>query len=624
MSTAGVTPPAVPDTLDLSMRIDNSATQVINFSLSPTLASQTKTFFFTDTGVTGGSPRCGMIRGRITAVNTTALAASQYNVNSDDATGEVLPTGSTVTQRDQGWIRGTTTSATTANITSLGSAAFTGTYAYPDSVFIRTTLGAVSYSGKTITNSIAGILNSAVSPSGTTYDSTFSSAILATNFTNAITSRLVSVAALQSSDLATGTDWTVLTQTTQTITIDPRLTFAGVSRTSPLAVVNFGLHTITGTFLVHTARGVNLNATTHGSFANIRIVSRDLTAPANEGQSAASITPAGSPPETYSLSFTFPGPTLSASRGTGTRGDTAAHDQVGKIKGLLGNPTSDAANTFISSATFVSLSDLYRLDVHNQKVSTLAPDADPYVEPGSNEAKALTIGSDQLFMWGFCGDVNGAAIGGASLRLALFDPNGTASAEGETSFITVSSGANTGYTINYAQFQVLAPSGNWKSRARIDIGDTGSNGNYGNTTLASAMAPMVVGSRVEAIPFVSPYTANREFDIQVIDEVSPGDAVQTVYVRYVDNTGAVLALDASPAVQIYSIGSDGSLAVDLVSLLATRIGSTFVYLVVWNPGTSAGNYLVEATGSYLSSPIRNAIAVSIRPRYVFDPTGMFK
>lgn len=630
-TTSGVTPPIVSDTLTLRARIDNSSTNIISYTLTPGSASQTSTFVLTDTGAAGGSNRCGTVRLRIEAIKTTGLGTSQYNVNSDDATGEITPTGYAVTQRDQGWLRGTTTASIVINNTGLGNAAFTGTYAYPDTIFFRTTLAARAYGlTKTITNSVGGVqtnsVDDTVNVSGDSiYSSTFTNGVTATNYTAASTSRICTVSAVQNSDLA-GVPFTVLTTiTTQTITVDPRLTFTLVTRTSSSAVVNYGIHTVTGTFKVLNARSILMNSTTHGAFANMRVLSRDITGSVNEGQISASITPAGSPNETYSISYIFSGPTTQGNRGTGINGDTALHTIIGKIKGLSAHPTSDITNLFNHQTTFVSLSDLYRLDVHPQKTSTLVKDTDPYVSPGSGESIAFTIGADSLRQFGYVGDVNGAAIANASVKIALFDPSDTVSTEGEIARVTASGGGNTGWVTIPVNFNVLAPSGNWTGRIRIDIGDSGSNGNYGDTAPADVTGSKIVGSLTQIIPFISAYSADKDIDMQILPQVEPGNPGQILRFRYVNNSGTTLALDSEPLIRIYSIQSDGSIVTDMASTVATEIGTSNAYEVLWTTGLNIGNYLVEITGVFTAAPIRKVLPVIIKPFYAFDPTGgLFK
>lgn len=217
-TTTGVTPPDTPDTLTLRMRIDNSATNIISFSNTGTFS-----FVFTDTGAVGGVNRCGTVRLRIEAARTAGLAAVNYTVNSDDTSGEVLPAGMTVTQRDQGWIRGTTTSTQTASIISGG--AHRATFVYADNIWIRTVLAATPYQSQNLTVGLNPITATATSATAT-FDGQLSGTV--DNRWPAAATVEATTLSIPNAALATGNSWTTTTNTPDSSTADPRITFTHI------------------------------------------------------------------------------------------------------------------------------------------------------------------------------------------------------------------------------------------------------------------------------------------------------------------------------------------------------------------------------------------------------------
>lgn len=224
-ATAGLAPPEVPDTFTLRCRINGDATNIRSFTLTPGSASQNVDFFFTSDGVSGSSSRAGTVRLRLEAIKTTGLGTAQYNVNSDDTTGQVLPVGWSVTQRDQGYVRGSTTALVTTSNVSFGGAE-PALYAYPDPVFHRTVLGAALFKAYTLTATISGASSGgSVGVLATqTFDATFS-AFITNRFAAALQIQTASVT-IPNAGLATGEAVAPITVTPDSITLDPRLTIA--------------------------------------------------------------------------------------------------------------------------------------------------------------------------------------------------------------------------------------------------------------------------------------------------------------------------------------------------------------------------------------------------------------
>lgn len=205
---------AAADTLDLDIYIDNGSTLVKSFSLNPALGSQTCTFFFTADGTGPASARCGLLRMRLHAVNTTAaLGANRYNVDSD-LTNNTPPTGSTVTIHDQGYIRGTTTASTVL--------AGAGTLGYGDTLTATTTLGAAPYQSRTLNVALSPIAATA-SAASTTVTFTTALGTVDNRFPASSASRTTAVTFPNASLVAI--PWTTATLTESTRTIDPRLSF---------------------------------------------------------------------------------------------------------------------------------------------------------------------------------------------------------------------------------------------------------------------------------------------------------------------------------------------------------------------------------------------------------------
>lgn len=218
VATTGLTPPAVADSLELECRIDNGGTSVRLFALTPGLASQTATFHFTANGAAGGGDRCGTIRLRIRAVKTTGGPTNTYDVNSD--TGGTPPTTFAVTQTDQGWIRGTTTATPATSNVGYGGA-LPAPYAYDDSIFFRLTLGATPFASAPVTLRVGSVLSQSVSDADSVFEHTFAG-VCDERFAAASTTHACDGA--PGNAALTGLAWTVLAQTAQTATVDPRLT----------------------------------------------------------------------------------------------------------------------------------------------------------------------------------------------------------------------------------------------------------------------------------------------------------------------------------------------------------------------------------------------------------------
>lgn len=229
-TTTGVTPPQPPDGFELSVRLDNVATQVRLFTLNASSASQTVTFFFTSDGTSGGTALAGTVRMRLRAFRNTGLGANQYDVTSDNgqfgSAANVYPTGGSLGAADWGYLRGTDASITEDfSNTSLGGAPVAPAE-YDESLFVRTTSGVGSFTARALTvalsaGSVSGSTNSTTSA---TRDVTFAN-VVDDRFPAASTSVGVTVT-VPNAALTGLPDWTITATTDDTLIVDPRLTQA--------------------------------------------------------------------------------------------------------------------------------------------------------------------------------------------------------------------------------------------------------------------------------------------------------------------------------------------------------------------------------------------------------------
>lgn len=216
--------PPVPDTYTLRVRADNDAANIRSYTLTAGAGSQVVTFNLTADGTSGGAARIGTVRMRLEAVKTSGSAVDNYNVNSDDATGQVLPAAWTIT-RDQGWFRTLTTAVVTISNVAAGGAK-PATWAYDDTVFHRVTFPVQSYLAKSLTAIVSGASPalSAASPSvvGPVWDTTLAG-VIDNRFPASMSNQTADVT-IPNATLATGLPYVAATVTPDSMDIDPRLT----------------------------------------------------------------------------------------------------------------------------------------------------------------------------------------------------------------------------------------------------------------------------------------------------------------------------------------------------------------------------------------------------------------
>lgn len=522
------------------------------------------------------------------------------------------------------WARGYARSRVVLATHSISNVSLGGaepsTFAYPDPIFVRDTISAVLYEAVELdylirqsgTTKRTGTGGGAIT--GVTRDSTFNAA--ATQFngdfaavSTALDGRISIPApanfggdnnyAFAASGHAAG--WTQTSETQLDSTADATgnsaVTINTPTRTSATDVVNFGLHTVAATFKIANARSELLGNTAPSGAAGsntANVKSRDITGSVDEAQLATALTPNASGLYTVSA-VAYSGPTSTASRGTGPNGDTAAHTTGGKDKGIRPVLTQTAAPTVNASARLWALSDLLRLDVHPQKSATLAHDTNPYASPGDAEDTVFAIAVDLLHLFAFVGDVNGLGRQSITATGQVFDPDGNSVSGGGPNSASTLGGGDLGW-IKPQLFQLAAasPAGQWTCRIKVEIGDGGDNGNYGDGA-APGTGLSIPGSLLQVVSFSSPYSADKVIALDGPNALYIGETV-TYVVRYAqlntDGTITHRAFDSSPvpSVRVFELNRTTGDERDVLATTALTGPLT--------PAAGAGSFPITPTGVY--------------------------
>jgi hypothetical protein len=206
-------PPSDPNTLTLRYTTDTGAV-VRSVSLNTTASSQTNTFHFTNDGTSTGTARCGTVEIKLQATRTDV---GTYDVETDGTPN--TPPATFDTHLDRGWIRGTTTYTVSLSNVSFGGAA-PAPFAYDDSIFHRTVLGAAPFKSETIDHNVLTEITGTSASATVTFDRQFANVV--DNRFPATPSNRVGAATFPNSSL-TGSPWTTATATNATVSIDPRL-----------------------------------------------------------------------------------------------------------------------------------------------------------------------------------------------------------------------------------------------------------------------------------------------------------------------------------------------------------------------------------------------------------------
>lgn len=658
-STTGTPTNGVSATITVRTYLPGTTTQVgVDWVITTGNAagSAERTFHLDDDPLsnTAGTNRAGMVEIYMRVDRTAAVA---YNADSRGAAGG-LAVGTT-----HNWARGKArarvvlTSSSISNV-SLGGAT-PGLFAFPDRTFARSILSATWYRSTTlerrhlragdnvqIRNEVGAASTSTQRDYSWTADTGVTAKVLADYPNNAaVKVRLVTPSLpFGGTNADEEYDWAAaghgssfsrssanILENAAAFTTDGRVSINtiaqpiidGVSTPVAQAVVNYSrsgetYQQIGGTFRLQNARSELLTSAMTAIDRDVRVMSRDIVASADQKNITSSglISPNAS--GDYTLpTFTYSGPS-SLPRGVGPDGDTAAHDQVGRAKALhiQVNSGNSSYPTVVSSA-FVALSDLLRLNVHPQKTTTLIKDTDPYVNPGSGEATSFTIGSDALQMFAFVGTCRGVGKGSVLVNFEYYDPtNAKANTGSNPTRTTTQSPANDrGWTTTNVPFDVKAPAGQWKARVWVDFTSTGSGGNYGD----GASNPSDLAALDQIVNFVSSYTADRAVAIHMPDEAGLGIET-TIVVEYRHHDGSRKNFDANPSLRIYKVDSANGDETDSLALTQmTRIASLNVWKVAWTPA-AAGVYVAEVRGMFTESGVEACETITVRSK--IDPLAI--
>jgi hypothetical protein len=224
MSSAGVTPPDVPDSLTLRFCADDG-TVLFTVALAPSAVSQVTPIYCTHNGLSSGSPRSGTFEIKLQATRTGG-GLGNYDVESDGSP-LVLPSTTTNSLTDRGWGRTTAAVATVLALTGGGSAE--ETFAYPDQIHHRIDVTPPCFSimpswthqlkegGVTV---LSGASNSA-SPSDVRR---YMADAKITEISAAAHTFSADYAAIPNSALSGSPIFTASSETKDTATVDPRIT----------------------------------------------------------------------------------------------------------------------------------------------------------------------------------------------------------------------------------------------------------------------------------------------------------------------------------------------------------------------------------------------------------------
>lgn len=222
--TSGGIAPGEADTLDCQF-VTDGGTVIKTFTL-PTAQSSfptQTTFFYTDTGNTGGSHRVGTIEMNLRAVKTTGGPTATYNCESDGSPSTAPSTFTATT--DRGWMRSNTTLVEEMSNISLGGGQNLPAQ-YDEDLFIRLTTGAVSYvaTALTVDLSAGSLSGSTNSTTAVTRDISFLN-VIDNRFPAAVTGVEPEVT-VPNATLTGLPRWTYYNVNNADIDVDPRLTCA--------------------------------------------------------------------------------------------------------------------------------------------------------------------------------------------------------------------------------------------------------------------------------------------------------------------------------------------------------------------------------------------------------------
>jgi len=211
-----------------------------------------------------------------------------------------------------------------------------------------------------------------------------------------------------------------------------------------------------------------------------------------------------------------------------------------------------------------------------------------------------------LFAWAKAVNARSQALNAITLTQRLL--KGASVITSDTTATTAADGW-TSLALDWTPY-VIAPSGNRTQEA------------FPNAP-ANAIG---LGTGAQILGLSSAYTANRDIGIQVDDEAAPG-TTRTIIAEYFDATGTRLAFDAAPQVRVYKTDPTTGAEVEALALtVMTRIAAGVeAWKALWVvPTVASGNYIVEVRGQFSGGAVQGSTPVAVKPRYLVDPTGLFK
>lgn len=195
--------------------VNDAGTVIRSVNLTTPTGSQTDTFFFTDTGLSGGLPRVGTIEIRLQVTRTTGGPAVTYDIETDGSPN-TPPTTFTTTQLDRGWIRGISTLVE----------AFTGPgepIGYSDTLTINTTTGFASYVDRALSVSLTSVGTAInLTTNSTTTKLRTATTVIDNRFLAALTTVGMTVT-VPNAALTGQPDWTYTSVTDGAVQVDPKI-----------------------------------------------------------------------------------------------------------------------------------------------------------------------------------------------------------------------------------------------------------------------------------------------------------------------------------------------------------------------------------------------------------------
>lgn len=638
--SSGASPPVAPDSFQISYRIGDNQTVIATTVLSNSAAQQNNTFCFTSDGTAGTAHRAGTVRLRLSAVKDSGLGTNQYNVNSDDAVGEILCTGCTVDRRDQGWARSTTTASVVVSTTSGISSAFTGTYAYPDTIYQRVTLGARAYTTTyTVTlamlNAGGGvILSSAVSDvsANGVYIATYTQAA-DTAFTEALTVNSATTTATFVTGL-TGIGFTTFSAVAQSVTVDPRVNPASLASTSGgLSKVYNRVEMASGTITIRNARGEGFAPKGFHTFYSIsnageveNLMSRSTPTVANGGAA------------TWYSTFT-------------ATGNIAPLTSAGISKHLRWRDTTTTGGTTNSSnspqpvitSTYAFLSSSYSATAHIQIGIALF-----YPALYDNTRQVTDIGFYAIRVYGVRGDL----VNGATGQISLRDDNNLVAEVGSSVLTT---GVENGFagTTPLQQWTSTLPGGLWDVWISSSGGGNGTFAKDGNAAFFPRNG-LAIGdfTLIAEDPDLHVVCYLHNTSGSGSDHPTAGDTMKIILTFERSSTRKRVFPDSSYAWLIHLNQATGKL-----EYLNDDLDNTSAAWLAWESGVAASSFTLTADATITDAASRTFSFTSgwstrdVIPRvtamkdgvpyntscareltgtanphsgYLFDPTGLFK